>query len=68
MSTVTKCVWDELSDCVLTELDAANAPQAVYANEPSLFGGVLSQRRDGATTTLHADALGTRVLQAMQLQ
>ena len=43
----------------LSELDGANAVQAVYTNEPQQYGGVLSQRRGTTTSTLHADALGT---------
>ena len=59
MTKTTTFVWDPVSDCVISELDGNNAVQAVYTNEPQQYGGVLSQRRGAATSTLHADALGT---------
>jgi RHS repeat-associated protein len=59
MTKVTKFVWDPVFDCVQSELDETNAVTATYTNEPQPYGGVLSQHRNGVTSTLHADALGS---------
>jgi len=58
-TTTTKFVWDSTTDAYLSELDGANAVQAVYTNEPQLYGSVVSQRRSSTSHWLHADALGT---------
>jgi RHS repeat-associated protein len=58
-ATSTKFVWDATTDAYLSELDAANAVQAVYTNEPQHYGSVVSQRRSSTSHWLHADALGT---------
>ena len=39
-------VWDELGDNVLMELDDAGAAIAEYSNEPSVYGELISQRRN----------------------
>ncbi|MEQ1813485.1 MAG: RHS repeat-associated core domain-containing protein [Candidatus Nitrotoga sp.] len=59
MVTITKYVWDTVSDCVLSELDENNAVKAVYTNEPQQYGGVLSQRRGTTSHYHHHDALGS---------
>jgi RHS repeat-associated protein len=59
MVTITKYVWDTVSDCVLSELDENNAVTAVYTNEPQQYGGVLSQRRGTTSHFHHHDALGS---------
>ena len=59
MVTITKYVWDTVSDCVLSELDENNAVTAVYTNEPQQYGGVLSQRRGTTSHYHHHDALGS---------
>jgi len=62
-TTTTKFVWDQPTDAYLTELDGSNAVQAVYTNEPTQYGSVVSQRRGTTTSIHHADALGsTRLL------
>ena len=58
-ATSTKFVWDATTDAYLSELNAANAVQAVYTNEPQQYGSVVSQRRSSTSHWLHADALGT---------
>ena len=58
-TSTTKFVWDATTDAYLSELDGANAVQAVYTNEPQHYGSVLSQRRSTTSSILHADALGT---------
>ena len=58
-ATSTKFVWDATTDAYLSELDGANAVQAVYTNEPQHYGSVVSQRRSSTSHWLHADALGT---------
>ena len=67
-TTTTKFVWDRPTDAYLTELNAANAVQAVYTNEPQPYGSVISQRRGTTSHTLHADALGTIRLLATSAQ
>lgn len=59
MTKITNFVWNPIDDCVISELDETGSVQAVYTNEPQQYGGVISQRRGTATSTLHADALGT---------
>ncbi len=58
-ATSTKFVWDVTTDAYLSELNSANAVQAVYTNEPQRYGSILSQRRSSTSHWLHADALGT---------
>ena len=55
MTTITNFVWDPVDDCVSHELDGTGAVKASYTNEPQPYGGVISQHRDGTTSTLHAD-------------
>ena len=55
----TTFVWDPVFYCVSHELDGTGAVEAIYTNEPQQYGGVISQHRDGTTSTLHADALGS---------
>ena len=59
MVTVTKYVWDPVSDCVLMELDETDNVKAVYTNEARQYGGVLSQRRGNTSHYHHHDALGS---------
>ena len=59
MVTITKYVWDTVSDCVLSELDENNVITAVYTNEPQQYGGVLSQRRGNTSHYHHHDARGS---------
>jgi RHS repeat-associated protein len=56
---VTEYIWDVENDSYLMETDEDGATQAVYSNEPSAFGGLVSQRRDGQTSYYHDDALGS---------
>jgi RHS repeat-associated protein len=56
---VTEYIWDVENDSYLMETDENGATQAVYTNEPSQFGGLVSQRRDGQTSYYHDDALGS---------
>ncbi|MEX0642070.1 MAG: RHS repeat-associated core domain-containing protein, partial [Pirellulales bacterium] len=59
----TKFVWEAESDNILIETNAAGAIQVAYTQEPSLYGNLISQRRGGATSYHHFDALGsTRAL------
>ena len=54
-------VWDDQN--YLAETDAAGATQAAFTTEPSTYGGLISHRKAGSTTTYHFDALGsTRAL------
>jgi RHS repeat-associated protein len=52
-----KFLWDEQN--YLAETDAANDTQAVYTNEPQVYGNLVSQRRSSATSWYHYDALGS---------
>ena len=54
-------VWDDQN--YLAETDAAGTTQAAFTTEPSTYGGLISHRKAGASTTYHFDALGsTRAL------
>ena len=52
-----KYVWDGQN--VLIETDASAAIEAVHTLEPALYGNQVSQRRSGATSYYHFDALGS---------
>ena len=49
-------VWDELSDNVISEVDDSGNTTAEYTNEPSLYGELISQRRDSADSYFHFDS------------
>ncbi len=49
-------VWDELSDNVLAEVDDSGSTTAEYTNEPSLYGELISQRRDSTDSYFNFDA------------
>ena len=51
----TQFVWDVATDSYLMEKDVAGATNAVYTNEPVLFGKSLSQHRGGITSYYHFD-------------
>ena len=54
-------VWDDQN--YLAETDAAGATETAFTTEPSTYGGLISHRKAGASTTYHFDALGsTRAL------
>ncbi len=54
-------VWDDQN--YLAETDAAGTTETAFTTEPSTYGGLISHRKAGATTTYHFDALGsTRAL------
>ena len=56
MST-TNFIWDEQN--YLAETDANNVVQAVYTNEPELFGNLVSTRISGTPSYHHFDAIGS---------
>ena len=56
---VTHYLWDTESDNVLTEFDDSFDTTAVYTNEPTQFGDLVSQHRDTATSWYHSDGLGS---------
>ena len=61
--SVTNYFWDMESDNVLMEKDETGVTTAVYTNEPSEYGKVISQHRDGETYFHHYDGSGdTRVV------
>ena len=51
--------WNPVFDCITKETDDAGATVAKYTQEPKLYGGLISQRRSGATSFYHYDAIGT---------
>ncbi len=54
-------VWDDQN--YLAETDAAGTTETAFTTEPSTYGGLISHRKAGASTTYHFDALGsTRAL------
>jgi RHS repeat-associated protein len=57
--TVTNYIWDVENDTCLMETDENGATKVVYSHEPTQFGGLISQRRDGETYYHHYDALGS---------
>jgi RHS repeat-associated protein len=50
-------VWD--AENILAETDSGNATVAGYTCAPRLYGELVSQRRSGATSFHHYDALGS---------
>lgn len=53
--------WDEIEDNVDEELDENLNPTAEYTSEPELFGNVISQLRDGVTSTFHYEGIGSTI-------
>ncbi|MEX1098089.1 MAG: RHS repeat-associated core domain-containing protein [Planctomycetales bacterium] len=59
----TKYVWSSKYDNIVAETDGADAVQAIYTQEPALYGNLISQRRGSDTSYYHFDGLGsTRAL------
>ncbi|MEX1098087.1 MAG: RHS repeat-associated core domain-containing protein [Planctomycetales bacterium] len=59
----TKYVWSSKYDNIVAETDGADAVQAIYTQEPALYGNLVSQRRGSDTSYYHFDGLGsTRAL------
>jgi RHS repeat-associated protein len=57
--TVTNYIWDVENDTCLMETDENGETKVLYSHEPTQFGGLISQRRDGQTYYHHYDALGS---------
>jgi len=55
----TKYIWNPINDSYLMETDGDGNTQAVYTNEPTLYGNLISQRRDNITSYYHYDAIGS---------
>jgi RHS repeat-associated protein len=55
----TNFVWDPLNDSYLMETDENGATIVVYVQEPSQYGGLLSEQRGGETRYYHQDHLGS---------
>ena len=59
----TEYIWDVVTDNVMMEKDGAGSTQAVYTQEPSQYGRLISQRRGSQTSYYHFDGNGnTRAL------
>jgi RHS repeat-associated protein len=56
-SGTKKFIWDHQN--YLAELDAMDATQVVYTNEPRRYGRLISQRRGSTTSWFHFDAIGS---------
>jgi RHS repeat-associated protein len=56
-ATTTNFVWD--GQDVLLETDANGATQAAYTQTPDQYGALVAQRRSGASSFYHFDALGS---------
>ncbi|TWT43071.1 tRNA3(Ser)-specific nuclease WapA precursor [Thalassoglobus neptunius] len=54
---VKKFIWDNQN--YLAETNATHDTQVVYTNEPRRYGNLVSQRRSGATSFYHSEALGS---------
>jgi YD repeat-containing protein len=52
-----KFVWD--APDVLLETDGSGAMQAAYTHGPGTYGPLIAQRRGGASSFHHFDALGS---------
>ncbi len=60
---VKQYTWDPVTDSILEVTDGAGNILASYTNEPSAYGPMISEHRDGETRFHHFDALGsTRTL------
>ena len=55
---VTNYIWDVVSDNLLMEKDDDDETIARYVQEPSLYGEVISQERDGETRYYNYDGEG----------
>lgn len=59
----TRYIWDVRHDSYLMEKDGAGTTTAVYTNEPTPYGRLLSQHRSGVSSYYHFDGHGsTRAL------
>jgi RHS repeat-associated protein len=56
-SGLKKLIWDR--ENILIETDSDNATTAAYTLAPEAYGSLVSQRRSGATSFHHFDALGS---------
>lgn len=55
--TTTNYIWDPHCDNVLMEQDESGSTTGIYTNEPSQFGNLISQLRNGQKYFHHYDAL-----------
>lgn len=55
----TNYVWDADNDSYLMETDGTDSTTAVYTNEPTEFGQVVSERRGATDNWYHFDAIGS---------
>lgn len=58
---VVNYFWDEDEDNVIEENDDAGETVATYTTEPTLYGNIISQHRDGQTSYFHHDGVGNTV-------
>ncbi len=56
-SGTSKFIWD--AENILVETNATDVIQAVYSQEPVVYGNLISQYRSAATGFFHFDALGS---------
>jgi hypothetical protein len=54
--------WSTVFDCVMQETDEDGDTLVEYTHEPSQFGPLLSETRDGVESYHHFDALGSTTL------
>ena len=58
---ITKFIWDELSDNVMSETDENGSVIAEYDYRPEPFGELISQKRNGITSySIELGELGRR--------
>jgi hypothetical protein len=55
----THYVWDPFEDNVIEECDGNGDTLVRYTTEPDLYGNLISQERDGATSYYHFDGQGS---------
>jgi RHS repeat-associated protein len=57
--TAVNYLWDPVENNIVRELDDVGAVIAQYTTEPSLYGDVVSQRRNGVDSVYHYDGQGS---------
>lgn len=54
----TNYPWNPIFDCITEETSDAGVITVEYTQEPKLYGGLISQHRNSATSIYHFDAIG----------
>ena len=57
----THYFWDPFEDNIIEEFDDDGNTLVEYTTEPDYHGNVISQLRDGVTSTFHFDGIGSTI-------